>query len=122
MATRKARSGTQSLAASGKEISVKPVLDVSEDSGFVYANHAEVGHSRHEFFVLFAKIPSKIPRSRLEIVKASGELHFDASVQLVIPPSLIGGLIKALSDQRAKYEKEFGPIMDTWKGKVGERE
>lgn len=106
---------------SSKQVVIKPVIEAGDDLGFSYANHAEVGHSPHEFFILFTRLPGKVPSGRLESAKATGELHIDAQVQVLIPPSLVGGLIKALTDQRDKYEKEFGPINETWKGKAGER-
>lgn len=105
-------------ASASKEVKLKVAIFPSEELGFQYVNHAEVGHSRHEFYMLWGRLPTKVPEATIESVAQTGTLLITPILQFQFPASMIGGLIHALTEQRAKYEEEWGPIKDTWKGQV----
>lgn len=94
---------------------VKATIIPSDELGYHYVNHAEVGHSQHEFYILWGRLPTKLSALSLEEATRTGSLPIAPLVQLQFPASMIGGVITALTEQRAKYEKRFGPIKDTWK-------
>lgn len=83
---------------------VKPVLDVPDDVSSYYVNHAEVGHSMHEFSIAFGRLPVKLSPAQRQAVTQTAELHIDAIVQVIIPLTLMDPLIEALTTQRKKYE------------------
>jgi hypothetical protein len=82
---------------------------VADDTFTYYANHAEISCTAHEFAILFARIPAKLPPDKLEEARA-GALSIDCDVQILISPTLISGLIRALITQKETYEKRFGII------------
>jgi hypothetical protein len=77
----------------------------------VYANYAEVSASQHEFQISFALTPSKPSPQALEEAK-SGSIHLDTIVQILLPATLIPGLIKALTTTKDQYETITGPIKE----------
>lgn len=92
--------------------SLKAVKVVVEPSGDpVYANFAEVSAAQHEFQISFALTPSKPNPEILEQAKA-GEIHLEALVQILLPPTIIPGLIKALITTKEQYEAMIGPIKE----------
>ena len=70
----------------------------------IYANHAEVSHTQHDFSITFAKIPSKLSADRIREVQAAKQLILEPLMQVVIPTSLMAGLIDALTIQQAKHK------------------
>lgn len=94
---------------------VKATIIPSDELGYHYVNHAEVGHSQHEFYILWGRLPTKLPAAAVDAATQTGSLPIAPTVQIQFPATLIGGIINALTEQRAKYEKQFGPIKDTWK-------
>jgi Protein of unknown function (DUF3467) len=96
--------------AKSEPLTVKISIDASPDAGIHYVNLAEVGHSRHDFFVLLARTPIKPSQTELVHIRETGEVHVEALVQLVMPPTFVPGLINALQTRLSAYEMEFGPI------------
>src|SRR5260370_40975477 len=82
---------------------------VGDDAFTYYANHAEISCTAHEFAILFARFPAKLPPDKLEEARG-GALSIDCDVQILISPTLISGLIRALITQKETYEKRFGVI------------
>jgi hypothetical protein len=74
-----------------------------------YANYAEITHMPHDFALLFAGLPSKLPPDQMEEARA-GNLTLTCDVQILIPTTLIDGLIRALTTQKAAYEQRYGTI------------
>jgi hypothetical protein len=102
------------VAKEGAELRVRVVVEPGEGTPVFYINYAEVGHTANDFALLGARVPAKPTRDQIEQAKSSGVLPVEADVLLVIPPTVIPGLIRALSGQQAKYEEEVGsPIIDT---------
>jgi hypothetical protein len=112
------RAGGTPVEALAVKVVVRPV----EHLETFYINYAEVGHSPHEFYILGGKLPIKPSRAEIEAAAETKELQIDATVQLMLPPTMISGLIRALTEQRAKYEKMIGPITDTSKAQGLDKE
>lgn len=75
-----------------------------------YVNFADITHSPHEFAISAARIPTKLTLRQIEEIKESGSLEVEAEVQLIIPPTMLPGLIKALQSRRKLFETDMGPI------------
>ncbi|MFO8060054.1 MAG: DUF3467 domain-containing protein [Bacillota bacterium] len=76
-----------------------------------YATFVAANHNRHNFLLDFAQhLPTDGP-FKAEIV-----------ARIAVPPTVIDGLIKVLSEQRAKYADKFGEspfIVDSSHGEDG---
>jgi hypothetical protein len=64
-----------------------------------------VSHSPYDFTLSAARIPSPLTREQTALAKSGQKIPVEPIIQLVMPPLLIDGLIHALTDQKAKYEK-----------------
>ena len=93
---------------SPKELAVKISFEASDNVPSYYINHAEVGSSRHEFVLLCGKVPTKATAQQIATATETGQLVLEPLVQLFIPPTLMNGLIDALTEQKKKYEKQHG--------------
>src|SRR3954453_17254337 len=82
---------------------------IGDETFTYYANHAEVACIPQEFAILFARIPAKLPPDKIDEVKA-GKLSLTCDAQILIPTTMIDGLIRALVSQKAAYEQRYGPI------------
>jgi len=82
-------------------------LEVSPATPVYYVNYAEVSFNSTEFGLAASRIPPKPPRSVIETIK-DGVLTLPADVQLIIPVSIVPGLIKALETTAEQYEKHVG--------------
>lgn len=89
-------------------VAAKVVLHPSEDTPQYYVNYAEIASSQNEFSIYGVRIPTKFPPDEVETIKKSGELHLEPEVQIIIPVTVIQGLIDALTRQRDFYAAEFG--------------
>lgn len=81
-----------------------------DDTPTYYINHAEIAVGKHEFALAFAKLPTKPSRSDMEHAKATQELAWETDIQVLVPPTLIVGLIRALETARDGYQNLFGPL------------
>jgi hypothetical protein len=98
--------GPESLPpTSGTRIST----NIGHETFTYYANYAEAVCTPQEFAILFARIPAKLPPDKIDEVKA-GRLSLTCDVQVLIPPTMIDGLIRVLVSQKAAYEQRYGPI------------
>lgn len=87
---------------------IKGSLIITDDTMAYYINFAEVGCSPNEFSIAAARIPTTLTPDKFEAAKKAGSLVFNADVQLIIPPTVIPGLIRALTMQKDNYEKVIG--------------
>lgn len=117
MATKKRKTVGGRLNGNGKghaakdpEVTVKIEVTTGPDTPTYYINFAEVHHSQHEFGMAVVRTPGKMPRAQIEALKESGQLVVSADVLLLFPPTMLPGLIDALTQQRQKFEAKFGPI------------
>ena len=91
-------------------ITIKIESDPKPDTPSYYINYAAVAHSEYEFLLSVLRIPDKLSPEQTELAKKGSPVLLEPILQLIIPPRLIDGLIKALSIQKEKYERENGPI------------
>ena len=91
-------------------ISIKIVPDPKLDTPSYYINYAAVAHSQYEFLLSVLRTPAQLSPEQIELAKKGSAVPVEPILQLIIPPRLIDGLIKALSTQKEKYERENGPI------------
>ena len=91
---------------------VRIVVDVSPDTPTYYANHVEIAINKHEIAVWIARIPTKPGREEMAFAEASGEIVVDAEMQILLPPTLIDGLLSALQTTKDNFETAFGPIRE----------
>lgn len=103
---RRSRRAAPKESPAAVRVSLEPAIDALP----IYSNHIEVGHGRHEFTMLVGRVPVKLPAARLEAAAGSGQLDLDPEAVIVLPPTLLPGLIKALQTQLEKWEKKFGPL------------
>jgi hypothetical protein len=101
------RSESSESGAEGVRLSI--TTQVGDDTFTYYANHAEIACIPHEFAILFSRVPTKLPPEKLEEARA-GNLTLTCDVQILIAPTLINGLIRALTTQKATYEERYGTI------------
>ena len=92
------------------QITAQIHADVKPDTPFYYVNYMAINHSPYDFTITAIKLPSHLTTDQLEFAKKGQPVSVEPVLQLVIPPRVIKGLIKALTEQCLKYEAQFGPI------------
>jgi hypothetical protein len=68
-------------------------------------NFIAVSHTAYDFTLTVAKIPSPFTQEQAEFAKSGKQIPVEPILQLVMPPLLIDGIIKALADQQEKHAK-----------------
>jgi hypothetical protein len=92
------------------------------ETPFYYVNYISVSHLAYDFTMSVAKLPSIITPDQVAVVQSGQPLVMEPTLQLVIPPTLIKGLIFALTEQVRKYEEQFKiTIHDFNKGQNGQQ-
>jgi hypothetical protein len=94
-----------------QEISVRIVLGTPDDLPVHYVNFLEVAHSLNEFGLFAVRTPVKFSSEQVEEARQTGQMRIDPELHLVLPPTVIPGLIRALTAQKDAYERKFGPIL-----------
>ena len=107
-ARKRAGKGGSQQGADGTTVKVS--LEPSIDTVPIYSNHIEVGHTRHEFTILIGRVPGKMPAETFASAAASGQLLLEPDATVLVPPTLVPGLIKALEAQLHTWEEKFGPV------------
>lgn len=97
-------------AGNSSEAQVKVSLEPSLESLPIYANHVEIGHTRHEFTFLAGRVPGKISADRFKLAQQLGTLQLEPDVTILLAPTVIPGLIRALQVQLEKWEGKFGVV------------
>ena len=115
MPKRAKKAATPKAAAKPTAVSVS--VEASPDVPVYYINYAEISHGAHDFGMAVARVATKLPARVQEEALKSGRVVIEPILQLVMPPTIIPGLISALQRQREAYEKNFVPIQDVEKGK-----
>jgi hypothetical protein len=98
--------------ANADTLDVRLVVDLPADTPTYYANHVEIAVNKHEISLWIARLPTKPAREQMALAQETGELLVEAEMQILMPPTLIDGLIGALETTKLKYEKAFGPIRE----------
>jgi len=91
-------------------LSVKIQVDPKPDTPSYYVNYIAVSHSEYDFTVMALRVPTQLTREQTELAKKGSAVPVEPILQLIVPPRLIDGVIRALSIQKEKYEQEHGPI------------
>jgi hypothetical protein len=93
------------------------------ETPFYYVNYILVSHLAYDFTLSVVKLPSLISPEQVATVKSGQPIVMEPTLQLVIPPSLIKGLIFALTEQVRKYEEQYKvTIHDFNKGQNGQQQ
>jgi hypothetical protein len=85
-------------------------FEASDSTHTCYCNLVEVGALQHEFTILAGRVPTKPTRAIMSTISEGGEIVLEPEVQLLVAPTMIPGVIKALQAQLEKYEKRYGPV------------
>jgi len=88
-----------------KQITTGVQLDVKPDTPSYYVNYVSVSHTPYDFTLSVAKIPSPMTQEQVASAQSGKPISLEVILQLVVPPLLIEGLIKAFIDQKKEYEK-----------------
>jgi hypothetical protein len=89
----------------GNQKQAQVQLDIRPDTPSFYVNYITVSHTAYDFTLSATKIPSPFTPEQVEVAKNGKPILLEAMLQVVLPPLLVEGLIKALIDQKEKYEK-----------------
>jgi hypothetical protein len=87
------------------EMAAQIRLEVRSDTPSYYVNFIAVSHTAYDFTLSALKVPSPLTQEQAEFVKRGEQIPVEPVLQLVIPPLLVDGLIKALTDQKERHEK-----------------
>jgi len=117
MATKAAKDAKAALktareAEQGRPLAVRVVVDPTDDTPSYYVNYAEAAMAVHELALSFLRVPTKMGVARSEEIKTSGLIRMEPAVQVVFAPTLLPGLIRALTTIKGKYEEKFGQIKE----------
>jgi hypothetical protein len=91
-----------------KSVGGQPVIEVTESTPQFYANFIEITNSPWDFSLIFGTLPSKLNRNQVEEIQATGTIPVQAQLTVNFPPTLLAGLIRALTTQKELYEKAMG--------------
>ncbi|MGH9715284.1 MAG: hypothetical protein ACRD4R_00920 [Candidatus Acidiferrales bacterium] len=80
-------------------------IESRPDTPSYYANYVAVSHTPYDFTLSVAKVPSPLTSELMALAQQGKPMPMEALLQIVLPPLLIDGLIKALIDQKEKHAK-----------------
>lgn len=92
----------------GERTPVNIRLEPLDGVSTYYVNHVEVGSSPQDFSLICGRLPGKITEDQYDEMREFGFVSIEPEVQIIIPTTLIAGLIRALSTQKANYESTYG--------------
>src|SRR5665213_1743683 len=98
-----ARKPKKPAAGAVPNVSVRPDIRVSEATPQYYINVAEISNSAHDFVLMLARAPIKPDQSMIDAARKAGTVVIDADVLIMVAPTLVPQLIKALTSQMEKY-------------------
>jgi hypothetical protein len=97
-------------ANDGKRVAVKIKPDPKADTPSYYINYAAVMHSEYDFSIAVMRMPTQLTPEQTEMAKKRNTVLVEPILELIVAPRLVDGLIRALSIEKEKYEREHGPI------------
>jgi hypothetical protein len=74
-----------------------------------YVNHAEINITPFEMAITFAQLPPRFDAGESERLSRGEPITVPVEVQILIPISFVDGLIKAMSGQKADYDRLLAP-------------
>ena len=97
------------MAKKSKTEAVQVTATIAMESGegtpVYYVNHVEISHTKNDFCITAGRLPARFgPTAKTEL-ESTGVLLINAEVQILFPPTMLPGLIRALSSQQDAYEK-----------------
>lgn len=90
-------------AEQGKSLDFKVRTRMSGDAFGTYSNFAQVRSTEHDFVIDFAQVLPPTEPSEVEAIRASGEVILSTRARVVLPVSVVPGLIAALQDHWRVY-------------------
>jgi hypothetical protein len=114
-----AKRSSRGNGAAKAAATVKLSMDAPDEANTFYINHAETGHTQHEFSLIVGKLPAKLSPMARQLAQESGEFKVQPILQLLFPTTLIQDLIDILTVQKGKYEKQYGEIRRKGKSQKG---
>jgi hypothetical protein len=87
-------------------------LEPTDNVSVYYANYIEVANSIHDFSLFCSRVPAKLTTEKIEEINNIDELVLEPEVQIIIPTTLVPGLIRALTTQRENYERALNVKID----------
>jgi hypothetical protein len=105
---KKAKKAAHGPDDSPKLVGVRPQIDVTDNTAQFYANFIEITNSPWDFSLISATLPSKLNRTQVEEIQATGTIPVQAQLTVNFPPTLLAGLIRALTTQKELYETTMG--------------
>lgn len=88
-------------------VEARIVVETTQDVPTFYVNHAEIGAGPHEYAIWMARLPVKPSRDEMLLIQESGEFVVEPEVQILIPHSMVPGLIAALAQTLAAHEAKM---------------
>jgi hypothetical protein len=80
-------------------------IEVGPDTPAYYVNYMTVSHTPFDLVISVTRLPSPPSDEQIEIAKKGQPVPIDATLQLIVPPLVARGLVRALADQLQKYDK-----------------
>jgi hypothetical protein len=108
MARRKKAAAINQEGPPEVSLTIRPLIDVREDTPQYYTNHIELSMTPHEFCLSAGRMPSRLRPDEIAEAQQSGIVKVPADVQILFPTTLVAGLLRVLSVQKDLYEKQFG--------------
>src|ERR1700733_7222939 len=88
-----------------QEVTAQVHLSPQTDTPSYYVNYIGVTHTAYDFTLSAVRIPTPFTDEQIELAKNGQQIPVEPIVQLVIPASLVDGLMKALTDQKERHAK-----------------
>src|SRR5437867_1938549 len=112
MARKKVRKEAAAHAARGNGraavgLPVKISVEITENTPSFYVNYAEVSFAAHELALSLVRVPTKLSGTKADEAK-TGVLRCESVVQVLFAPTLLPGLIRALTTTKESYEETIG--------------
>lgn len=104
------RPGEKEKPKQPEEITVNLTPGSDPKLGRVYSNFAQVSHNPWEFTVRFCLAPAA-PDIKKHIKEDGTTAEIPVIIDVMVPPSLIPALIKALQTNFGKFEKKLEKAM-----------
>jgi hypothetical protein len=103
----KKRAAKSSNGTSPTSVQLRIMIDVPDGTPSYYSNWIEVSHTKWDFCLTAAKMPARQNQTKMDQIVETKTLTLDADVQIIIPPTLLPGLIRALTSQKKTFEREM---------------
>ena len=81
-------------------------LEAKQETPFYYVNYMAVAHNAFDFTLSVVRIPAGFSPDQIETAKKGEPIILEPTLQLVFPPAVAEGLVRALQTQLQKYGTE----------------